>query len=135
MTANPFSGKTLAVMLGGTAAERRISLESGENVARALEQAGAQVLRALASGEIDPTESLPRAVRAHYAVAVRVAGGVGVKMPRHASGQLFLPDTCAANLRTYVESWPRHLTRFLQLLSLSHSPSNATYTFHNPCIS
>ena len=45
MTANPFSGKTLAVMLGGTAAERRISLESGENVARALEQAGAQVLR------------------------------------------------------------------------------------------
>ena len=45
MTANPFSGKTLAVMLGGTAAERSISLESGENVARALEQAGAQVLR------------------------------------------------------------------------------------------
>ena len=45
MTANPFSGKTLAVMLGGTAAERTISLESGENVARALEQAGAQVLR------------------------------------------------------------------------------------------
>ena len=41
MTANPFSGKTLAVMLGGTAAERSISLESGENVARALEQAGA----------------------------------------------------------------------------------------------
>ena len=32
MTANPFSGKTLAVMLGGTAAERSISLESGENV-------------------------------------------------------------------------------------------------------
>ena len=45
MTANPFSGKTLAVMLGGTAAERSISLESGENVARALELAGAQVLR------------------------------------------------------------------------------------------
>ena len=45
MTANPFSGKTLAVMLGGTAAERSISLESGESVARALEQAGAQVLR------------------------------------------------------------------------------------------
>jgi hypothetical protein len=45
MTANPFSGKTLAVMLGGTAAERSISLDSGENVARALEQAGAQVLR------------------------------------------------------------------------------------------
>ncbi len=45
MTANPFSGKKLAVMLGGTAAERSISLESGENVARALELAGAQVLR------------------------------------------------------------------------------------------
>ena len=45
MTANPFSGKTLAVMLGGTAAERSISMESGENVARALELAGAQVLR------------------------------------------------------------------------------------------
>ena len=45
MTANPFSGKTLAVMLGGSAAERSISLESGENVAHALEQAGAQVLR------------------------------------------------------------------------------------------
>ena len=38
MTANPFSGKTLAVMLGGSAAERSISLESGENVAHALEQ-------------------------------------------------------------------------------------------------
>ena len=45
MTANPFSGKILAVMLGGTAAERSISLESGENVARTLEQAGARVLR------------------------------------------------------------------------------------------
>ena len=45
MTANPFSGKTLAVMLGGSAAERSISLQSGENVAHALEQAGAQVLR------------------------------------------------------------------------------------------
>ena len=28
MTSNPFSDKTLAVMLGGTAAERSISLES-----------------------------------------------------------------------------------------------------------
>ena len=45
-----FSGKTLAVTLGGAAAERSISLESGENVALALEQAGAQVLR------IDPLE-------------------------------------------------------------------------------
>ena len=45
MTANPFSGKTLAVMLGGTAAERSISRESGEIVARALEQAGAEVRR------------------------------------------------------------------------------------------
>ena len=45
-----FSGKTLAVTLGGAAAERSISLESGENVALALEQAGARVLR------IDPAE-------------------------------------------------------------------------------
>ena len=44
-------GKTIAVTLGGTAAERSISLESGENVARVLEQAGAQVLR------IDPADS------------------------------------------------------------------------------
>ena len=41
MTANTLAGKTLAVMLGGTAAERSISLESGETVARALEEAGA----------------------------------------------------------------------------------------------
>ena len=41
MGAHRFEGKTLAVMLGGTAAERSISLESGENIARALEQAGA----------------------------------------------------------------------------------------------
>ena len=46
-----FSGKALAVTLGGAAAERSISLESGENVARALETAGASVLR------IDPLEA------------------------------------------------------------------------------
>lgn len=45
-----FSGQTLAVMLGGTAAERAISLESGGNVAAALEAAGARVLR------VDPAE-------------------------------------------------------------------------------
>ena len=49
--ASVFSGKKLAVTLGGTAAERSISLESGENVARALEQAGASVVR------IDPSEA------------------------------------------------------------------------------
>jgi D-alanine-D-alanine ligase len=49
--ASVFSGKNLAVTLGGTAAERSISLESGENVARALEQAGASVAR------IDPSEA------------------------------------------------------------------------------
>ena len=51
MSGQRFEGKTLAVMLGGTAAERNISLESGENVARALEQAGAAVLR------VDPAEA------------------------------------------------------------------------------
>ena len=49
--ASVFNGKNLAVALGGTAAERSISLESGENVARALEQAGASVAR------IDPSEA------------------------------------------------------------------------------
>jgi len=51
VSAHRFEGKTLAVMLGGTAAERSISLESGENIARALEQAGAAVLR------VDPAEA------------------------------------------------------------------------------
>lgn len=50
MSAPVFANKTLAVMLGGTAAERAISLESGENVACALENAGARVLR------VDPAE-------------------------------------------------------------------------------
>lgn len=50
MSCDAFDGKTLAVMLGGTAAERSISLESGENVARALERGGAKVLR------VDPAE-------------------------------------------------------------------------------
>lgn len=50
MSASTFENKTLAVMLGGTAAERAISLESGENVASALEGAGAHVLR------VDPAE-------------------------------------------------------------------------------
>ena len=39
MTATTFSGMNLAVLLGGTAAEREISLESGANVAECLEQA------------------------------------------------------------------------------------------------
>ena len=50
MSASIFENKTLAVMLGGNAAERSISLESGENVARALDGAGAHVLR------VDPAE-------------------------------------------------------------------------------
>ena len=36
MSASTFDNKTLAVMLGGTEAERAISLESEENVASAL---------------------------------------------------------------------------------------------------
>lgn len=51
MSASIFENKTLAVMLGGNAAERSISLESGENVARALDGAGAHVLR------VDPAET------------------------------------------------------------------------------
>ena len=50
MSASIFENKTLAVMLGGKEAERSISLESGENVARALDGAGAHVLR------VDPAE-------------------------------------------------------------------------------
>ena len=50
MSGGVFANKTLAVVLGGTAAERAISLESGENVACALEGAGARVLR------VDPAE-------------------------------------------------------------------------------
>ncbi|MDG1216600.1 MAG: D-alanine--D-alanine ligase [Luminiphilus sp.] len=46
-----FSGKKLAVTLGGNAAERSISLESGGNVAQILEQSGASVLR------VDPSEN------------------------------------------------------------------------------
>jgi len=50
MSGSVFVNKKLAVMLGGAAAERAISLESGENVACALEAAGASVLR------VDPAE-------------------------------------------------------------------------------
>ena len=45
MTATTFNGMNLAVMLGGNAAEREISLESGASVAECLEQAGALVSR------------------------------------------------------------------------------------------
>ena len=44
-------GQTVAVTLGGTSSERSISLLSGENVALALEQAGAKVLRVDTSEE------------------------------------------------------------------------------------
>ncbi len=44
-------GQTIAVTLGGTSSERSISLLSGENVALALEQAGAKVLRVDTSEE------------------------------------------------------------------------------------
>ncbi|MDG1683229.1 MAG: D-alanine--D-alanine ligase [Luminiphilus sp.] len=49
--ASIFSGKKLAVTMGGNAAERSISLESGGNVAQILEQSGASVLR------VDPSEN------------------------------------------------------------------------------
>ena len=44
MNQNLIDGRTVAVLLGGTSAERAISLESGNNVVHALEQAGAHVL-------------------------------------------------------------------------------------------
>jgi D-alanine-D-alanine ligase len=44
MNQNLIDGGTVAVLLGGTSAERAISLESGNNVVHALEQAGAHVL-------------------------------------------------------------------------------------------
>ena len=45
MIATTFNGMNVAVLLGGKAAEREISLESGANVAECLEQAGALVSR------------------------------------------------------------------------------------------
>ena len=45
MSAPLLQGRKFAVLLGGTAAEREISLESGGNVAAALEAADAQVVR------------------------------------------------------------------------------------------
>ena len=50
MSAVLLEGGKFAVLLGGTAAEREISLESGSNVAAALEAAGADVIR------VDPAE-------------------------------------------------------------------------------
>ncbi len=44
MNQDLIDGKTVAVLLGGTSAERAISLESGNNVVHALEQTGARVL-------------------------------------------------------------------------------------------
>ena len=44
-------GKTVAVLLGGTSAERTISLESGNNIVRALEETGVHVV------PIDPAEA------------------------------------------------------------------------------
>ena len=44
MNQNLIDGGTVAVLLGGTSAERAISLESGNNVVHALQQAGADVL-------------------------------------------------------------------------------------------
>lgn len=45
MTVESLNGRRIAVLLGGSAAERDVSLESGANVAAALERAGAQVTR------------------------------------------------------------------------------------------
>lgn len=45
MTASILNGRHFAVLLGGSAAERDVSLESGSNVAHALEEAGATVTR------------------------------------------------------------------------------------------
>ncbi len=50
MSTSIFEGKRIAVMMGGTAAERDISLESGTNVAQVLVDCGAEVLR------VDPAQ-------------------------------------------------------------------------------
>ena len=45
MTSALLADARFAVLMGGTAAEREISLQSGENVALALEAAGSSVVR------------------------------------------------------------------------------------------
>lgn len=49
----------------------------------------------------------------YTAVIRRQPGGFGLKVAKR-SGSLFLSDTCAANLSTFISMrWPRHLTSFL----------------------
>ena len=49
----------------------------------------------------------------YTAVIRRQPGGFGLKVPKR-TGSLFLTDTCASNVATFVSMrWPRHLTSFL----------------------
>ena len=49
-------GLAIGVLYGGPSAERPVSIESGENVARALEQAGHVVQRVLLDGSFTARE-------------------------------------------------------------------------------
>lgn len=53
--------------------------------------------------------------RVMYSACIRrVAGGTGIKTAKRSGSALFLPDTCAANLATFIERrWPKGLTSFL----------------------
>jgi hypothetical protein len=46
----------------------------------------------------------------YVAVIRKMAGGCGVKTAKSLNTPLFFPDTCALNLNTYLNHWPKHLT-------------------------
>ena len=49
----------------------------------------------------------------YTAVIRRQAGGLGTKVAKRGGGDLFIVDTSRANLQTFFQSWPRHLTTYL----------------------
>ena len=50
---------------------------------------------------------------AFVAALRRAAGGAGYKTAKQAGSPLFLPDTCASNVGTYIARWPKHLTEYI----------------------
>ena len=73
----------------------------------------------------------------YTAVIRRMTGGSGLKVSKKVGGDLFITDTRAANVQTFFEAWPRHLTTYLcygrsTRAELTHT-SSARGQFRIPC--
>ena len=72
----------------------------------------------------------------YTAIIRRQPGGYGLKCAKRTGGSLFMTDTCASNVATFIEKrWPRHVREALLRARWPREPCHASLRVHPrpPC--